>query len=97
MREFQDKIRDFIGEYQIEDTAEMRFLALVSEVGALSKEIMAATDYGYEDIDATDELIEKLGDTLFAALNLCNILGVDASAALNATLARYNKLYGERK
>ena len=96
MREFQDKIRDFIGEYQIEDNAEMRFLALVSEIGSLSKEIMAATDYGYEDIDATDEIIEEMGDVLFATLNLCNILGIDASAALSAALARYDEKFGGR-
>lgn len=93
MREFQDKIREYIGTYQIEDNAEMRFLNLVSEVGALSKEIMLATDYGYEDIDATDEIIEEIGDVLFSVLNLCNILGVDASAALTATLSRYKKKY----
>lgn len=93
MREFQDKIREFIGTYQIEDNAEMRFLALVSEIGALSKEIIAATDYGYEDIDATDEILEEIGDVLFAVLNLCNIMGIDASAALTATLKRYNRRY----
>jgi len=91
MREFQDKIREFVGEYSLEDNAEMRFMALVSEIGSLSKEIMAATDYGYEDIDATDEILEEIGDVLFATLNLCNIMGIDASAALTATLARYNK------
>ena len=96
MREFQDKIREFIGTYQLEDTAEMRFLSLVSEVGALSKEIMTATDYGYEDIDATDEIIEELGDVLFSALNLCNILGVDASSALSAALTRYRKRFEEK-
>lgn len=96
MREFQDKIREFIGTYQLEDTAEMRFLSLVSEVGALSKEIMMATDYGYEDIDATDEIIEELGDVLFSVLNLCNILGVDASSALSAALTRYRKRFEEK-
>ena len=96
MREFQDKIREFIGTYQLEDTAEMRFLSLVSEVGALSKEIMMATDYGYEDIDATDEIIEEMGDVLFSVLNLCNILGVDASSALSAALTRYRKRFEEK-
>ena len=96
MREFQDKIREYIGTYQIEDNAEMRFLGLVSEVGQLSREIMAATDYGYEDIDTTDEIIEEVGDVLFSVLNLCNILGVDAAAALNATLARYKRRFEEK-
>ena len=96
MREFQDRIREFIGTYQLEDTAEMRFLSLVSEIGALSKEIMMATDYGYEDIDATDEIIEELGDVIFATLNLCNILGVDAASALNAALSRYEKKFQGR-
>lgn len=75
MREYQDMIREFIGEYSIEDNAEMRFLSLVSEVGALSKEMIAATDYGYEDVEATDEIIEELGDVIFAVLNLCQYYG----------------------
>ena len=88
MREYQDMIREFIGEYSIEDNAEMRFLSLVSEVGALSKEMIAATDYGYEDVEATDEIIEELGDVIFAVLNLCNIMGIDAGACLKSAISR---------
>ena len=96
MREYQDKIREFIGTYQLEDTAEMRFYSLVSEMGSLAKEIMMATDYGYEDIDATDGIIEELGDVIFSVLNLCNILGVDAASALTAARKRYEKKFQNR-
>jgi NTP pyrophosphatase (non-canonical NTP hydrolase) len=62
---------------------------LVSEVGEVAKEVLLATDYGQRSPQFRTELAGELGDALYSLLALASICGVDAKAALDATLEKY--------
>ena len=46
MREIQKKVNNMIKKYDLNNSIEMRFIDLVSEVGELGKEILKSNDYG---------------------------------------------------
>lgn len=74
----------------------VRALDAASEVGELAKEILKASDYGARPVCATEGMAEEAGDCLFAVLNLCDVLGIDAGAALGAALLKYEARFAAR-
>ena len=56
----------------------------------MAKELCTSTEYG-DDPSAVDVSDDELGDALFALLELCDALEVDAEAALEASLAKYEE------
>lgn len=87
----QNKVRAFIHEHGLELSPELRFIDLSSETGELGKAILTATDYGTEDFAMHDNLIEEAGDCIFSLLALLNTLDIDAEAALDSALAKYER------
>lgn len=84
----QDRVAAFIDRHDLETPPAFRLLDLTSEVGELAKDANESTDYG----SAPDELdlsADELGDVLFALLALANSVDVDAEAALDEALAKY--------
>ncbi|ELZ43819.1 nucleotide pyrophosphohydrolase [Halorubrum californiense DSM 19288] len=84
----QDRVAAFIAEHGLETDLAHRVLDLESEVGEIAKEVNTSTDYGHEPAAAaiaTDEI----GDALFALLALAETADVDADAALDEALAKY--------
>jgi len=86
---FQDRVRRFLGQYELRHAPETHALDLVSEVGEVAKALLAATDYGAVPPKANEALEEELGDTFFALVALAESLGVDLEAALSAALCKY--------
>ena len=68
---------------------ELRVLDLVSETGELSKEVVAAQDYGETDFEVSDDLVDEFGDVYYCLLSLADELDIDPDAALDATLEKY--------
>ncbi|WP_336136043.1 MazG nucleotide pyrophosphohydrolase domain-containing protein [Natronomonas amylolytica] len=84
----QIRVAEFIEANDLQAPAAYRLLDTVSELGEVSKEVCTSTDYG-SDPEAVDVPEDELGDALFALLALCSELDVDAEAALETTLAKY--------
>ncbi len=57
MKDVQEKINNFINEYNLKSSQEIRFIDLVSEVGELGKEILKGNDYGKKDYCNTENLV----------------------------------------
>ncbi|MXV62569.1 nucleotide pyrophosphohydrolase [Natronorubrum sp. JWXQ-INN-674] len=90
MDDSQEAVAEFVDDYDLETPPEFRLLDLVSEVGELAKDANASTDYGESPADIDLES-DELGDVLFAALALADSLEVDADAALEEALEKYER------
>jgi len=84
----QDRVAAFVAEKDLEAPPAYRLLDLASELGELGKEINESTDYG-TDPDAVAVAEDEVGDALFALLALAEAVDVEADAALETALAKY--------
>lgn len=86
----QDRVRAFQDEHDVVGEPEYQLLDLASEVGELAADACAATEYGTGDGDV-DVNRDEIGDALFSLLAFANSLSVDADAALDEALAKYER------
>ncbi|WP_297886785.1 MazG-like family protein [uncultured Halorubrum sp.] len=84
----QDDVAAFVAEHGLETDLAHRVLDLESEVGEIAKEVNTSTGYG-SDPDAAAVATDEVGDALFALLALAETADVDAAAALDESLAKY--------
>ncbi|ELZ36779.1 MazG nucleotide pyrophosphohydrolase domain-containing protein [Halorubrum tebenquichense] len=84
----QDRVAAFVDEYGLETDLAYHVLDLESEVGEIAKEVTTSTDYG-RDPAAAAVATDEVGDALFALLALAEAADIDASAALDEALAKY--------
>lgn len=90
----QERVAAFVDDHDIDAPAAYRLLDTVSELGEVAKEVCTSTDYG-SDPASVDVSEDELGDALFALLALCAELDVDADAALETSLAKYDERLAE--
>jgi NTP pyrophosphatase (non-canonical NTP hydrolase) len=90
----QSRVAMFVEANDLEAPAAYRLLDAVSELGEVAKAVCTSTGYG---ADAGDVAVpaDELGDALFALLALCESLDVDAEAALETALAKYEDRLAE--
>ena len=86
----QDRVTAFQDEYDVEGEPEYQLLDLASEVGELAADACAATDYGQGSEDVAVKR-DELGDALFSLLVFANSMDVDADAALDEALEKYER------
>lgn len=84
----QREVAAFLATHDLETDPAYRLLDLAAEVGEMAAAATASTDYG-GDPGAIDVPRDELGDALFALLALAEELDVDARAALDESLAKY--------
>lgn len=89
MTKNQNEVKQFVDKHKLGCSAEARLLDLLSELGELAKEILKSNKYGSTPFKATHDFTEELGDVYFSLLALANSAGVDADAALQQALAKY--------
>ena len=90
----QSTVAGFVRRNDLEAPAAYRLLDAVSELGEVAKEVCTSTGYG-DDPGSVAVAEDELGDALFALLALCEELDVDAEAALETSLAKYEDRLGE--
>ena len=86
----QERVAEFVAANDLNCPSAYRLLDLAAEVGELAADANAATGYG-ADTAAFEVSRDELGDALFALLALCSDLDVDAGAALDESLAKYER------
>ncbi|NGM68941.1 nucleotide pyrophosphohydrolase [Natronolimnobius sp. AArcel1] len=86
----QAAVADFVKTHNLEIPPEYRLLDLVSEIGELAKDANTSTGYGASPDDLTIES-DEIGDVLFALLALADDLEIDANAALEEALEKYEE------
>ena len=92
----QRLVEDFVDEYGLRTTKEIRYMDLVSEIGELGKELIKCRDYGKKEFVMTPGVEEEMGDCLFSLFALCGELGVDGEKALIMALDKYRLRFCER-
>ncbi|TYL39439.1 nucleotide pyrophosphohydrolase [Natronococcus pandeyae] len=90
MNDRQRQVAEFVETHGLETPPEFRLLDLVSEVGELAKDANESTDYGASPADLSIES-DELGDALFALLAVADSLEIDADAALEEALEKYER------
>jgi len=92
----QKVVLDFIEKYHLQTNAQSRYIDLVSEVGELGKEILVCTNYGKDELIASNELANELGDCLFSLLALSCELNINAEEMLKNVLAKYEQRFCDK-
>ena len=85
----QNKVRTFVDTNRLSCGPQVRYMDLVSEIGELGKELIKGCDYGAKPFSQTEKTAAEMGDCLFSLLALCCELGIDADAALDGALDKY--------
>jgi NTP pyrophosphatase (non-canonical NTP hydrolase) len=88
--EEQRRVAAFVDEHDLATPPEFRLLDLVSELGEVAKNATESTDYG-GDPDGLALDADEVGDVLFALLALAESVEIDAGAALDESLAKYER------
>jgi len=90
----QDRVAPFAAEHDLEAVPAYRVLDLVAEVGEIAADAAKSTEYGARPA-ALDIAEDELGDALFALLLVAESVDVDAEAALETALAKYERRLAE--
>lgn len=90
----QERVASFVATHDLECPPAYRLLDLAAEVGELAADANAATGYGTEPESFAVER-DELGDALFALLALADGADVDAGAALDDALEKYERRLDE--
>jgi NTP pyrophosphatase (non-canonical NTP hydrolase) len=88
-------VAEFVAAHDIDAPPAYRALDAASELGEVAKELNESTGYG-ADPDAAAIAPDELGDTLFAVLALADAADVDAAAALETALEKYEQRLADR-
>lgn len=91
IKDLQKKIKQFVEEYNLQHSAEIAALDLVSEVGEVAKEIIKTTNYGTEPAKHREETKSELGDALYSLINLANHYNIDLEEALELAVKKYEE------
>ncbi|WP_415379799.1 MazG nucleotide pyrophosphohydrolase domain-containing protein [Halosimplex sp. TS25] len=90
----QDRVAAFVDEHDMDADPAYRILDLTAEIGEIAADAAKTSDYGA----APDELAvseDELGDALFSLLATADALDIDAEAALETSLAKYERRLDE--
>jgi hypothetical protein len=89
VRDLQANIAQLADRLGLHATAPVLTLGLLTDVGRLADEALAATSFGRRPFRPTDAWAQRLADVAFTMINLADQTGVDLDAALRAALTRY--------
>ncbi|MFB6088056.1 MAG: MazG nucleotide pyrophosphohydrolase domain-containing protein [Haloarculaceae archaeon] len=86
----QEDVARFLDEHDLHGDPAYRILDLAAEVGEVAADAAKSADYGAapEDLAVSED---ELGDALFSLLATAEALDVDARAALDRSLAKYER------
>ena len=90
----QDRVARFCEEYDLEGDPAYRVLDLAAEVGEIAGDAAKSAEYGDSpgEIDVSED---ELGDALFSLLAVAEAFDMDAEAALETSLAKYERRLDE--
>jgi len=100
----QRDVRRFVLRHEMQYDAATHVLDLVSEIGELAKLVLQASDYGRQPLDddvdswfdQDHRMAVELGDVFYSFLAVAVALDIDAGAALDDALRKYEMRIRER-
>jgi hypothetical protein len=91
VRELQARIAQTADHLGLHATAPTLTLGLLTDIGRLSNEALAGTQFGRRPFRPTDAWEQRLADVAFTIINLADQTGIDLERALYNALARYEQ------
>ncbi|WP_290814668.1 MazG-like family protein [Halovivax sp.] len=88
--EIQERVVSFAERHGLDADPAYRILDLSAEVGEVAADAAKSTDYGAEP-DALEVNGDEIGDALFSLLLVADAVDVDAAAALDEALEKYER------
>ncbi len=88
MMENQERVEKFIEEHDLEGKTAYRILDLLAEAGEVAADAAKSSDYGMSEEDLEVKR-DEIGDVFFSLLAVASDLGIDAEAALEESLEKY--------
>jgi NTP pyrophosphatase (non-canonical NTP hydrolase) len=88
---FQEKVKKFMDENNMNNPVENRMLDLVDEIGETSKEINKMSAYGTKKPELREEIIMELGDVFYSLITVANYYNVDLLKSLDMAVKKYEK------
>ncbi|WP_436927795.1 MazG nucleotide pyrophosphohydrolase domain-containing protein [Halosimplex amylolyticum] len=90
----QDRVAAFVDEHDMDADPAYRILDLTAEIGEVAADAAKSSDYGAapENLAVSED---ELGDALFSLLATADALDIDAGAALETSLAKYERRLNE--
>lgn len=86
----QDRVAAFAADHDLTAPPAYRVLDLVAEVGEVAADATKSAEYGASPA-AMDIAEDEIGDVLFALLLVAESVDVDADAALETALQKYER------
>jgi NTP pyrophosphatase (non-canonical NTP hydrolase) len=90
----QERVAAFLREHDLEADPAYRVLDLAAEVGEVAADAAESADYGADPGSLTVSE-DELGDVLFSLLAVAEACDLDAGAALERSLAKYERRTSE--
>ena len=92
MNSIQQKVDRFTTAHELQVSAVVSLLDLVSEVGELCKEYLVETNYGRkENSDKSVALNNEMGDVVYSLAVVGNCFGMDFDHCLDLALDKYEE------
>ena len=92
MNSIQRKVDRFTTVHELQVSAVVSLLDLVSEVGELCKEYLVETNYGRKENSGKSIRIDnEMGDVVYSLAVVGNCLGVDFERCLDLALDKYEQ------
>jgi NTP pyrophosphatase (non-canonical NTP hydrolase) len=90
MFDAQRRVGEFVARHDFHAPPAYRLLDVTAELGEAAANAAKSTDYGAEP-EAIAVEVDELGDLLFALLAFADRVGIDAEAALDSAIAKYER------
>lgn len=90
----QTRVAAFVQEHDLDADPEYRLLDLSAEIGEIAADAVKSSEYGAAPEELTVSS-DELGDALFALLATADELDIDAGAALDQSLRKYERRIDE--
>jgi NTP pyrophosphatase (non-canonical NTP hydrolase) len=88
VKDAQECVENFIDENNLEGTTAFRILDLMAEAGEIAADAAKSADYGMSEKDLEVKR-DEIGDALFSLLAVASDLDINAEAALEEALEKY--------
>jgi hypothetical protein len=88
VREVQQRVAQTADKLGLHANAPTLTLTLLTEIGRLAEDVLAATEGGRRPFRPTGEWDQRLADIVFTVVNLADQTSVDLATALEGAIAR---------
>jgi NTP pyrophosphatase (non-canonical NTP hydrolase) len=89
--QFQEKVKKFMDQNNMNNPVENRMLDLFDEIGEVSKEINKMSEYGTKKPEFRAEIVMELGDVFYSLITVANFYDIDLLKSLDMAIEKYEK------